>query len=132
MSEVVCVRNEELGYVYYTTVVRETQGLQRLVEELLNCGRMEAGARAYRFEEIETASLVHRVAGEFEAQLASGRRIELHGPEATCAINADPDALSVVLRNLIDNALKYSPEHAAICVQWGTESAHAAIQVRDE
>ena len=45
-------------------------------------------------------------------QLAAGRRIELSGPDATCAINADPDALSVVLRNLIDNALKYSPEHA--------------------
>jgi len=102
------------------------------VEALLNFGRMEAGARPYRFEEIETASLVHRVAGEFEAQLAAGRRIELSGPDATCAINADPDALSVVLRNLIDNALKYSPEHPAIWVQWGLERAQVAIRVRDE
>jgi signal transduction histidine kinase len=125
------VPSDERRQVYYTTLVRETQRLQRLVEALLNFGRMEAGARAYRFEEIETASLVHRVAGEFDAQLASGRRIELHGPEATCAINADPDALSVVLRNLIDNALKYSPEHPAIWVQWGAERAQVAIQVRD-
>jgi signal transduction histidine kinase len=126
------VPNDERRQVYYTTLVRETQRLQRLVEALLNFGRMEAGARAYRFEEIETASLVHRVAGEFEAQLAAGRRIELHGPEATCAINADPDALSVVLRNLIDNALKYSPEHPAIWVQWSMERTQVAIQVRDE
>jgi signal transduction histidine kinase len=126
------VPSDERRQVYYTTLVRETQRLQRLVEALLNFGRMEAGARAYRFEEIETASLVHRVAGEFEAQLAAGRRIELHGPEATCAINADPDALSVVLRNLIDNALKYSPEHPAIWVQWGMERAQVAIQVRDQ
>jgi signal transduction histidine kinase len=126
------VPSDERRQVYYTTLVRETQRLQRLVEALLNFGRMEAGARAYRFEEIQTASLVHRVAGEFESQLASGRRIELRGPEATCAINADPDALSVVLRNLIDNALKYSPEHPAIWVQWGVERAQVAIQVRDE
>ena len=71
------VPSDERRQVYYTTLVRETQRLQRLVEALLNFGRMEAGARAYRFEEIETASLVHRVAGEFEAQLAAGRRIEL-------------------------------------------------------
>ena len=126
------VPSDERRQVYYNTLVRETQRLQRLVEALLNFGRMEAGARAYRFEEIETASLVHRVAGEFEAQIAAGRRIELHGPDATCAINADPDALSVVLRNLIDNALKYSPEHPAIWVQWGMEREQVAIQVRDE
>ncbi len=125
------VPNEERKQVYYSTLVRETQRLQRLVEALLNFGRMEAGARPYRFEEIETASLVHRVAGEFETQLAAGRRIELDGPEATCAINADPDALSVVLRNLIDNALKYSPEHPAIWVQWGLERKEVAIRVRD-
>jgi signal transduction histidine kinase len=124
--------SEERRQVYYSTLVRETQRLQRLVEALLNFGRMEAGARPYRFEEIETSSLVHRVAGEFEAQLAAGRRIELSGPEATCAINADPDALSVVLRNLIDNALKYSPDNPSIWVQWGLERARVAIRVRDQ
>jgi len=98
----------------------------------LNFGRMEAGARPYRFEEIETSSLVHRVASEFETQLAAGRRIELDGPDATCPISADPDALSVVLRNLIDNALKYSPEHPAIWVQWGLERRQVAIRVRDK
>ena len=125
------VPSEERRQVYYSTLVRETQRLQRLVEALLNFGRMEAGARPYRFEEIETSSLVHRVAGEFETQLAAGRRIELSGPDATCAINADPDALSVVLRNLIDNALKYSPEHPAIWVQWELDRTQVAIRVRD-
>ena len=66
------VPSEERRQVYYDTLVRETQRLQRLVEALLNFGRMEAGARQYRFEEIEAASLVHRVAGEFEA--ATGGR----------------------------------------------------------
>lgn len=125
------VPNEERRQVYYSTLVRETQRLQRLVEALLNFGRMEAGARPYRFEEIETASLVHHVASEFETQLAAGRRIELEGPEDTCPISADPDALSVVLRNLIDNALKYSPEHPAIWVRWGLERDQVTIRVRD-
>jgi signal transduction histidine kinase len=123
--------NEERRQVYYSTLVRETHRLQRLVEALLNFGRMEAGARPYRFEECEAAALVHRVAGEFEAELAAGRRLELSGPEEACAIDADPDALSVALRNVIDNAFKYSPGGPTVWVDWRLENARVAIQVRD-
>ena len=126
------VPSEDRKQVYYSTLVRETQRLQRLVEALLNFGRMEAGARPFRFEECEAAALIHRVAGEFESELASGRRLELHGPETACAIDADPDALSVALRNVIDNAFKYSPERPTVWVDWRVENARVAIQVRDQ
>jgi signal transduction histidine kinase len=126
------VPSEDRKQVYYSTLVRETQRLQRLVEALLNFGRMEAGARPYRFEECEAAALIHRVAGEFEAELAAGRKLELHGPEKACAIDADPDALSVALRNVIDNAFKYSPDGPTVWVDWRVENARVAIQVRDQ
>jgi signal transduction histidine kinase len=64
------VPNEARRQVYYETLVRETARLQRLVEALLNFGRMEAGARQYRFEEMDAAELVRRVAAEFAEQLA--------------------------------------------------------------
>lgn len=126
------VPNEDRRQVYYTTLVRETHRLQHLVEALLNFGRMEAGARSYRFEKYETAALIHRVAGEFEAELAAGRHLELSGPENSCAVDADPDALSVALRNLIDNAFKYSPDGPTVWVDWRVENARVAIQVRDQ
>jgi signal transduction histidine kinase len=126
------VPSEDRKQVYYSTLVRETQRLQRLVEALLNFGRMEAGARPFRFEECEAAALIHRVAEEFESELAGGRRLELHGPERRCAIDADPDALSVALRNVIDNAFKYSPDGPTVWVDWRVENARVAIQVRDE
>jgi signal transduction histidine kinase len=126
------VPSEDRRQVYYSTLVRETQRLQRLVEALLNFGRMEAGARSYRFEECEAAALIHRVAGEFESQLAAGRHLELSGPEHSCSIDADPDALSVALRNVIDNAFKYSPDGPTVWVDWRVENTRVAIQVRDE
>ena len=126
------VPNEARRQVYYETLVRETARLQRLVEALLNFGRMEAGARQYRFEEIDTAALVRRVAAEFEEQLAgSGRRIELQGEDGECRIEADPEAMSVALRNLVDNALKYSPNQPAVWVEWCRENGRVAIRVRD-
>jgi CheY-like chemotaxis protein len=123
---------QERRQVYYDTLVRESTRLQRLVEALLNFGRMEAGVRKYRFEEMDAASLVEKVVSEFAPQIAgSGRHIELEGAQEVCPIDADPEALSVALRNLVDNALKYSPGCPTVWVQWGAENSHVAIRVRD-
>jgi signal transduction histidine kinase len=127
------VSTEDRRQVYYETLVRETSRLQRLVEALLNFGRMEAGARLYRFEELDAATVVHRVVSEFEPHVAGlGRRIELNGAKSECPIEADPEAISVALRNLVDNAIKYSPNHPTVWVEWGIENEYVAIRVRDQ
>jgi signal transduction histidine kinase len=123
----------ERRQMYYETLVRETSRLQRLIEALLNFGRMEAGRRPYRFEELDAAALVRRVASEFEGHMAAaGRRIEIVGSPPRCPIEADPEAISVALRNLVDNAIKYSPGHPAIWMEWAREDHCVAIRVRDQ
>ena len=127
------VPGEERRQLYYDTLVRETARLQRLVEALLNFGRMEAGARPYHFEDLDAGALVERVAAEFEHQSPeTGQRIQLSGPGYPCPVEADPEALAVAVRNLVDNALKYSPQELAIWVEWSMEDGHVAIRVRDE
>jgi signal transduction histidine kinase len=127
------VPSEDRRQLYYEMLVKETSRLQRLIESLLNFGRMEARARRYHFEELDASTLVRRVASEFEPQIAElGRRIELQGAPSGCTIQADPDAICVALRNLLDNALKYSPGHPVVWVDWGVRSGHVAIAVRDQ
>jgi len=117
---------------YYDMLVNETERLQRLVEKLLNFGGMEAGKRQYHFEALDTAPLVEHVAREFDQQISgSGRLIELHGAAAGCRIEADREAISIALRNLVDNALKYSPDQPTVWVEWGRENESVAIRVRD-
>jgi two-component system phosphate regulon sensor histidine kinase PhoR len=117
---------------YYDTLVSETTRLQRLVETLLNFGKMEEGARQYRFKKIETGELVDGVVAEFQPQLAvAGRRIELRRPPVRCPIEADGEALALAVHNLVDNALKYSPDQPAVSVGWGCENGSIAIRVRD-
>ena len=126
------VPSEERRQIYYETLVREASRLQRLVESLLNFGRMEAGARQYRFEELEAATLVERVVAEFTPLIAGvGRQIEVHGGGSRCTLEGDPEAISVALRNLVDNALKYSPNCPTVWVEWEAENEYVAIRVRD-
>ena len=63
---------------YYGVLVRESRRLRRLVEGLLNFGRMEAGAMQYRFETIDPAELVRELSSDFQREVeASGYRIEV-------------------------------------------------------
>jgi signal transduction histidine kinase len=126
------VQSDRRRQLYYETLVKETTRLQRLIESLLNFGRMEAGARQYVFEVVDVARVVEQVAEEFGVNLAgSGRRIEAIAPAASCLIEADPDAIAVALRNLLDNALKYSPADAPVSVEWKAREDFIAIEVRD-
>jgi signal transduction histidine kinase len=126
------VSTEERRQVYYDTLVRETIRLQRLIESLLNFGRMEAGVRKFNFEETDPAGLIASVAAEFEQHIAgTGRHIQIAGPAEACMVDADPEALTVAVRNLVDNALKYAPESPTVWLECGVEQDRVAIRVRD-
>ena len=125
------VPSEERRQLYYETLVGETQRLERLVETLLHFGRMEARAQKYKFAELDAGELAEHAAAEFERELGHSRQIERAGPR-DCRIRADAEALEVALRNLLDNAVKYSPPDAHVGVEWTRTGAQVAIQVRDQ
>jgi signal transduction histidine kinase len=126
------VPSESRRQLYYQTLIQESTRLQRLVEGLLNFGRMEAGVCQYRFEAVDAADLITVVTAEFESRVQrDGRHIELHAPSSPCIIEADPEAISVALRNLIDNALKYAPNCNVIRVECVAGDSEVAIRVCD-
>jgi signal transduction histidine kinase len=117
---------------YYGVLVRESRRLRRLVEGLLNFGRMEAGAMQYRFETIDPAELVRELSNDFQHEVeASGYRIEVTAGKDTPLVNADRTALGSALWNLLDNAVKYSPACRQVWVDVLQEGGRAAIRVRD-
>lgn len=116
---------------YYGVIAGEAARLQRLVETLLNFGRMDAGAERYRFADVDAGALVRDVVRDLEPQaLDAGARIEMDGSESVHLL-ADENALTMALRNLIDNAIKYSPRSSTVRVQWRREDDRAAISVVD-
>lgn len=130
------VAGEDRRRQYYAIMARETERLHRLVEGLLDFGRMAAGQREYSFEALDPVELVAGVVNDFRADLEpGGRPVELTttGVAARdCSIRADPEALARAIRNLLDNAAKYSPAPAAIGVELARDGERVAIHVRDQ
>jgi signal transduction histidine kinase len=115
----------------YDVQSRATDRLARLVESVLDFGRMEAGARPYHFEPRDCTELVQRVVDDFRVQpQASGHRVEFER-NGSIPIDADDEALSRAVWNLLDNAVKYSPDRTPIEVTLVRRAAQVAISVRD-
>ena len=127
------VSDEDRRRQYYAALAHETTRLHRLVESLLNFGRMEAGAFEFRFEPVDPAALAGDVVSEFKKEFASsGHNVELRADSDLPPFRVDREALSRALWNLLDNAVKYSPGRPSIRVDVAREGKRVALRVRDE
>jgi signal transduction histidine kinase len=126
------VPNDEVRQKYYDVLEQESSRMHRLVEGLLKFGRMEAGAMRYQFETINAAELLHSVVDEFGREAERrGCTVELNATDSATAVRADREALGCAVWNLLDNAVKYSPECHTIWVDLARENGNVAISVRD-
>lgn len=117
---------------FYQAQARATERLRRLVESLLDFGRMEAGARPYRLERLSIAPLVGGIVEDFRRDGApDGFIIEASISEDSGAVDVDPDALARAVWNLLDNAVKYSGASRTVSVNMGAQDGCVAISVRD-
>jgi two-component system sensor histidine kinase BaeS len=105
----------------------QTDQLSRLVEDVMLLARIEAHEYTIRPEPVDVAALVGGVSGTFVAR-AEGSSIAF---EIMCDDSGDrlvdPDRLSQVLSNLIENALRYTPDGGEIGI--GTASAPGAVEI---
>jgi len=116
----------------YVFLERETCRLQRLVEDLLDFGRMESGRKQYRIAPHDVFGVVRAAVAEFrEEALATGFQVEMDLDSRAATIQADEEALRRAFRNLLENAAKYSPECRTVWVEGRVNHRQAAISVRD-
>jgi signal transduction histidine kinase len=130
-SDFVTAISHEFRQQYYEVLEHESTRLQRLVEGLLKFGRMEAGAMRYEFETMDVSALLRSLVEEFGREAdRHGCCVELH-TNGVSPVRADREALSCVIWNLLDNAVKYSPECRTMWVDVAQEDDRVAIRVRD-
>ena len=118
---------------FYSSLGRNTERLRRLVESLLDFGRMESGRRPYDLRPEDAGRITAEAVAEFETD--AGPRgftvdLDLDG-DRNFRVRADRVALAHALWNLLDNAAKYSAESRTIWVRVRREADGIAIGVRD-
>ena len=101
----------------------------RLVEQLLTLARLEAGA-AVVMQPVDLHALARQVVGDL-APKAMARQQDLGLAGQACVVNGDATLLAVLLRNLVDNALRYSPSGARVEVNVRTVDGQVLLQVED-
>lgn len=102
----------------------------RLVDQLLTLARLEAG-QGVQGSAVDLSAVARRVAGELvQAALARGQEISVQA-EVACPVAANEVLLGVLVRNLVDNALRYSPDGARVEVQVRMDADGAHLQVQD-
>jgi two-component system sensor histidine kinase KdpD len=113
-----------------TIIDEETDRLSLLVTEAVRMSQIDAGKVRLERELIDVADLLRHVLKHFESK-AEGRELKLQAGASLPAVCADKDLVSLALRQLIDNALKYSPPGSPIDVTAELKDNRVIIRVRD-
>jgi signal transduction histidine kinase len=122
---------KERRVLCYEAQSRATDRLTKLVESLLDFGRMEAGARRYQFETRDCTDLVDRVVQAFREEVeGAGYRVGFSG-NGKALIDADSEALGRAIWNLLDNAVKYSPDRRTVEAAVERRGGDVRIAIQD-
>jgi signal transduction histidine kinase len=117
------------------TALAQSERLGRLVTELLDLSRLDAGVVRLERVDIEVAEFLAAAVREAEVTAAgAGRRVafEVRTPAAVGSVSADPGRLQQVFANLLDNAARHSPQGGTVLVTARPDADRFHFEVIDE
>lgn len=113
-------------------ILRETDRLTQLVEELLELSRIESGAAPLHFTQINAADLVADAVRRFAQQAErAGISLSADSPGEPLSIIGDEERLERALGNLIANAIKFTPGGGRVVAKAAVQGPDVAISVSD-
>ncbi len=117
---------------YYDAIVRESERLSRLVDNMLDFAAIERGAKTYTLRPGDLGGTVRRTVESARVAMETrGMRIELTLPDDLPPVWHDVDAVSQVMTNLLSNAAKYGQEAEWIGVGIDTDGDAVRVSVAD-
>ncbi len=122
--------DEAARHEYLGSILKQSQTMQRLVDDLLMLSSLESGADTLAEEPLELQPLLEALLDEARALSRERHRIELEldGPRRVLAA---PGELESAVRNLLTNAIRYTPDGGRISVSWRVRDGEGRLSVRD-
>jgi two-component system phosphate regulon sensor histidine kinase PhoR len=118
---------------FLSRIHEESLRLHALILDLLSLARIESGEQLWTLSALNVTDIVQACVERHQARAKSKRQtLTLEGPPGDhVQIVADEEALAEILNNLVDNALKYTPEEGTIRLRWWSDQSDVSIEVSD-
>ena len=132
-AQLVRKRLEKQSHHEAATALSRVEGpvrqLERLIGELLDVSKIQAGRLEYQQDRVDLDALLHEVVDTMQ-QISTTRTIVVRGAAPRLLVG-DKDRLGQVFINLISNAIKYSPGTEAVEIDLSASEETATVRVRD-
>lgn len=116
---------------YYGIMRRQAERLERLINDILDVSRIEAGSLKMETKAMELVLAVGEDIEEAKRQ-PRARQVEFVHPDGNVWVGADSFRVGQVMSNLLSNAFKYSPADTTVQVRIGMDEGRAAVSVHNE
>jgi len=124
--------DEETRREFLDTMAEQVERLQKLAVDLLDLSRLDAGSVALECEPVDLGELARTIVGEFRPAVARhGTDVELHLPSRIQAL-CDRERVAQIMRILLDNALRHTPEGTHVSVSAERRNGAAVLTVADD
>jgi signal transduction histidine kinase len=126
------VRQQAKMKEYVSIIAEDSKRLTQLVGNLLDFSKIEEGKREYELAETDTAAWLSETVESYRKEiLRKGVQIRLQLTDGLPHVTIDKTAMAQAVRNLLDNAVKFSPGKREIDVIAERDGGWVSIQVRD-
>ena len=127
------IRDPDLANRFLQTIRENVLRLNRLVDDLLTLSSIELGESALHSESVALEEILDKATALIQAKASlKGVALQTDLPPDLPAILADRDRAVQVLLNILDNAVKFSPEGGKIDVKAAEENEFVAVRVTDQ
>jgi signal transduction histidine kinase len=112
-------------------IERKLNDMNALVNEMLETARLEEGITRLDRQPQSLRTIVNAATSAIQPQLTSAHRLDVHLPPDDAIVNVDAGRIETILRNLLDNAIKFSPDGGEISCDVAVTDGIAVITVAD-
>ena len=117
---------------HYNTIKSKVHYLDNILNDFLSIERLESGKVNYKYTTFDLSKVVNEVVYNANVTLKSGQEIEYPQNIDHIILRQDEKILELVLSNLLNNAIKYSPEDTLITLDINLEKDKIVFTIKDE
>jgi signal transduction histidine kinase len=113
-------------------LLAKTQQVNLLVNEMLETARLEVGPIHLQRRRLDLRDVVTETVARMQPLLPAGSPIRLEVPTEPVTVDVDPARIETVVANVLDNAVKYSPNHPQVHCRVSRDQRQARIEIADQ